>query len=203
MIAAGKRLCGFFSLSVATLLNSLSVSDWRRPDREVELAWSKASLYVRDGKMNRIWYSVIWNNVAFCYNIPISCRHYFVLAILKPFARTSGWNNEPLRAVLISWLFVQVSLRNKVAFASVIIISLVFGCHCPNICRLCVKSNGAYPIGDRDFCSFSMWAHFLSRAITQIIFGIFTQHFNLPHSKQPCISVVCCLGSRSSICLRN
>ena len=36
--------------------------------------------------------------------------------------------------------------------------------------------------GVRDFFSFSMWAHFPSRAFTlKVLFGIFIQHFNLEH----------------------
>ena len=38
------------------------------------------------------------------------------------------------------------------------------------------------PTGVRDFFSFFVWARFLSSAIAQKeLFGIFIQHFNLPH----------------------
>ena len=41
---------------------------------------------------------------------------------------------------------------------------------------------GSNPTGIKDFFSFSVWAHFLSRAIAQkVLFGIFAQNFNLPH----------------------
>ena len=42
---------------------------------------------------------------------------------------------------------------------------------------------GSNPTGVRDFFSFSVWAHFLSRAIAQkVLFRIFTLNFNLPHT---------------------
>ena len=41
---------------------------------------------------------------------------------------------------------------------------------------------GLNPVGAIDFFSFSVWAHFLSRANAQkVLFRIFIQHFNIPH----------------------
>ena len=41
---------------------------------------------------------------------------------------------------------------------------------------------GSNPTGDTDLFSFSVLAHFLSRAIAQkVLFGTILEHFNLPH----------------------
>ena len=50
--------------------------------------------------------------------------------------------------------------------------------------RSAPKVVGSNPTGVRNFFSFSVWAHFLSRAIAQKgSFGTFIQLFNLPHLK--------------------
>ena len=42
--------------------------------------------------------------------------------------------------------------------------------------------DGSIPTEIRDFFSFSVWAHFLSRVVAQkILFGKFIQHFNMKH----------------------
>ena len=40
---------------------------------------------------------------------------------------------------------------------------------------------GSNPTGVRDYFSFFVWAHVRSGATTQVSFGTFIQHFNLPH----------------------
>ena len=54
----------------------------------------------------------------------------------------------------------------------------------------------------RDFFSFSVWAHFLSRVFAQkILFGIFIQNFNIPHLNHYIFSISVRLALSVSVSL--
>ena len=71
-----------------------------------------------------------------------------------------------VRFLISVYCFVRQFLMSHDRFTSGIVAQLV----------------GSNPIGIREFFFFSVWAHFLSRAIVQkVLLAIFIQHFNLPH----------------------